>query len=250
MNRTCGRMRGTMKFLDIDSPLMQAMSKMADLMILNLLTLVCCLPIITIGASLTAMHYMTLKIVRNEECYIARGFFKSFKENFKQGTLIWLILLVLLIILTVDFFIINSSGTEFNAILMGLITVIAILVVFTTLYAFPVLARFRNTIRGTLKNALLMSIMQFPKTVIMIVVNLLPVILFLFVYPAIPIVLLFGLSVPAWVSAKLNNKLFKTLEDKFLESQTASETEIEKDGDDERIFKDELDNSLQDKSFQ
>lgn len=250
MNRTSGRMRGTMKFLDIDSPLMQAMSKMADLMILNLLTLVCCLPIITIGASLTAMHYMTLKIVRNEECYIARGFFKSFKENFKQGTLIWLILLVLLIILAVDFFIINSSDTEFNAILMGLITVIAILVVFTALYAFPVLARFSNTIKGTLKNALLMSIMQFPKTVIMIVVNMLPVILFLLVYPAMPIVLLFGLSVPAWVSAKLNNKLFRTLEDKFLESQTASETEIEKDGDDERIFKDELDNSLQDKSFQ
>lgn len=239
-----------MKFLDIDSPLMQALSKMADLMILNLLTLVCCLPIITIGASLTAMHYMTLKIVRNEECYITRGFFKSFKENFKQSTLIWLLLLVLLIILAADFFIINSSGIEFNAILLGLITVIEILVIFTALYVFPVLARFRNTIKGTLKNALLMSIMQFPKTIIMIIVNLIPVILFLFVYQAIPIVLLFGLSVPAWVSAKLNNRLFKRLEEKFLESQTESETETEKEEVDERIFKDELDDSLKDKSFQ
>lgn len=235
-----------MKFLDIDSPLMQAMSKVADLMILNLLTLVCCLPIITIGASLTAMHYMTLKIVRNEECYIARGFFKSFKENFKQSTLIWLLLLVLIIILAGDLFIIGSSDTEFNAIMQGFIVVAAILVVFTTLYVFPVLARFRNTIRGTLKNALLMSIVQFPKTILMIVVNLIPVILFLFAYPVIPLVLLFGLSVPAWVSAKLNNKLFKTLEDKLMESQTDEEDK----GDDERIFKDELDNTLQDKSLQ
>lgn len=232
-----------MRFLDIDSPLMQALSKMADLMLLNLLTLVCCLPIFTIGASLTAMHYMTLKIVRNEECYIARGFFKSFKENFKQSTLIWLLLLVLIIVLAGDLFIINTSGIEFNAIVQGLITVAAILVVFTTLYVFPVLARFRNTIKGTLKNALLMSIMQFPKTIIMIVVYLIPVILFLFVYQVIPIVLLFGLSAPAWVSAKLNNKLFKTLEDKFKESQAEEETEE----DDERIFRDELDESLQDK---
>lgn len=235
-----------MKFLDIDSPLMQALSKMADLMILNLLTLVCCIPIFTIGASLTAMNYMTLKIVRNEECYIARGFFKSFKENFKQSTLIWLLLLLLMIVLAGDIFIIGSSETEFNAIMQGFIVVAAILVVFTTLYVFPVLARFRNTIRGTLKNALLMSIVQFPKTILMIVVYLIPMILFLFAYPAIPFVLLFGLSVPAWVSAKLNNKLFKTLEEKLVESRTDEENK----GDDERIFKDELDNTLQDKSFQ
>ena len=235
-----------MRFLDIDSPLMQALSKMADLMILNLLTLVCCLPIFTIGASLTAMNYIALKIVRNEECYIVRGFFKSFKENFKQSTLIWLLLLVLIITLASDFFIINSSGMEINAIIQGFITVVAILLVFTMLYVFPVQARFRNTIKGTLKNALLMSIVQFPKTVLMLVVYLIPVILFLFVYQVIPIVLLFGLSVPAWVSAKLNNKLFKTLEEKLQESQTNEDDNVE----DERIFKDELDDSLKDKSFQ
>ena len=235
-----------MRFLDIDSPLMQALSKVADLMILNLLTLVCCLPIFTIGASLTAMNYIALKIVRNEECYIVRGFFKSFKENFKQSTLIWLLLLVLIITLASDFFIINSSGMEINAIIQGFITVVAILLVFTMLYVFPVQARFRNTIKGTLKNALLMSIVQFPKTVLMLVVYLIPVILFLFVYQVIPIVLLFGLSVPAWVSAKLNNKLFKTLEEKLQESQTNEDDNEE----DERIFKDELDDSLKDKSFQ
>ena len=82
-----------MKIFDLDSPLMQFLNKMADLLWLNILTFICCIPIVTIGASLTAMHYMALKMVRNEECYITRGFFKSFKENFRQATLIWLLLL-------------------------------------------------------------------------------------------------------------------------------------------------------------
>ena len=73
-----------MKFFDLDSPLMQVLNKVADLLWLNILTLICCIPIVTAGASLTAMNYMALKIVRNEECYITKGFFKSFKQNFKQ----------------------------------------------------------------------------------------------------------------------------------------------------------------------
>ena len=77
-----------MKFFDMDSPLMQGLGKMADLLWLNVLTLICCIPIVTIGASFTAMNYMALKMARNEECYITRGFFKSFRENLKQATLI------------------------------------------------------------------------------------------------------------------------------------------------------------------
>ena len=67
------------KFFDLDSPIMRTLNRLADLMWLNILTLLCCLPIITAGASLTAMHYVLLKMVRNEESYISRAFFKSFK---------------------------------------------------------------------------------------------------------------------------------------------------------------------------
>ena len=235
-----------MKFLDIDSPLMQALSKVADLLWLNVLTVICCIPIITAGASLTAMNYMAMKIVRNEECYISRGFFKSFKENFKQSTVIWLILLVVIAILAGDFFIINNSGIQFNVVMQTLICVAAIFVAFTAMYVFQVQAKFQNSIKGTLKNAFLMSIMQFPKTIVMMVAYLVPVFLFLYVYQVIPIVLLFGLSAPAWVSAKLNNKLFKKLEDRIREAQPVQETEQE----DERIFKDELEPALQDKTEQ
>ena len=85
---------------------MQGLNKMADLMILDLIALVCCIPIITIGASMTALHYMALKIVRNEEVYIVRGFWKSFKMNFRQATVIWLIQILVMLIMGLDDYIV------------------------------------------------------------------------------------------------------------------------------------------------
>ncbi len=230
-----------MKFLSLDSPLMQGLGKMADLMWLNVLTLICCLPVVTVGASLTAMNYMALKIARNEECYITRGFFKSFKENFRQATLIWLIILAVIAVLVGDFLIMGSSAAEFGALLRGVITAAAVLVVFTCMYVFPVLAKFENSIFRTLKNAFLMSLMQFPKTILMIIMYAVPLVVFFFVLQLMPLSLLFGLSAPAWGSAKLYNKLFKKLEDQILEA-SAPEGEPEED---ERIFRDELDPALE-----
>ena len=103
-----------MKIFDIDGPVIQFLNKMADLMLINILTMVCCIPIITAGAAFTAMHYMALKIVRDEECYITRGYFKSFRENFRQSTIIWLLLLLVAVILGMDFYIIEKSGIEFS----------------------------------------------------------------------------------------------------------------------------------------
>ena len=111
---------------DLDSPVMRFLSKMADLIILNLLAFVCCLPIFTIGASMTALHYVLLKIVRNEEGYVVRGFFKAFKSNFKQATVIWLILLAVLFVLLGDFMIFKYSGIVFPKWLQ--IALIAVLV--------------------------------------------------------------------------------------------------------------------------
>ncbi|MCM1058109.1 MAG: DUF624 domain-containing protein [Firmicutes bacterium] len=235
-----------MKLFSLDSPLMQVLNKIADLMWLNVLTLICCLPVVTIGASLTAMNYMTLKMARNEECYITRGFFKSFRENFKQATIIWLIFLLVIVVLGADF-IIMSGGSETGAgkVLWGVIMAVALLVVAAFLYVFPVLAKFDNTVFRTIKNALMMSLMQFPKTIVMLVAYAAPPVLFFAVPQVMPLCILFGLSAPAWLSAKLYSKFFKKLEDQVLAANPPAE---EEDGqEDERIFKDELDPALTEK---
>ena len=84
---------------NLDSTFMKYANKFADLMFLNMITIIFCIPIFTIGASLTAMHTMVLKIYRDEESYVIRGFFKAFKENFKQATIMWLLYLVMLLVL-------------------------------------------------------------------------------------------------------------------------------------------------------
>ncbi len=246
-----------MKFFDLESPLMQALGKMADLMWLNVLTMICCIPIITVGPALTAMHYTALRIVRNEEGYISKDYFKSFKENFKQATLIWLILLAFILILIGDFYIMRNSGLEFSTTMQTLLLVVVIIVMFTGVFIFPVQARFENTILNTIKNAFFIATLQFPKTILMMIMTVAPVVLFLFFPQITPIIFLFGFSAPAWVSAKLYNKFFQKLEDSMIlttdgEAQTEGETgdETEEAGEDERIFKDELDETLVERETQ
>lgn len=237
-----------MKFFNLDSPLMQALNKMADLMWLNILTMICCIPIITIGPAMTAMHYMALKIARDEECYITRDYFKSFKLNFRQGILIWLLMLFILVVLAGDFYIMNYSGLEFGTPLRIVLIVISFMVLFVMTFVFPVLAKFDNTVLRTIKNAFFIAILQFPKTILMMILSVAPVGLFLFFPQITPIIFLFGLSAPAWVSAKLYSKFFKKLEAQILENNAPEESQPEENAEDERIFKDELDESLAENS--
>ena len=240
-----------MKIFDLDSPLMNVLNKMADLMWLNILTLICCIPVITAGAALTSMHYVALKIVRNEESYITRSFFKSFKTNFRQATLIWLLLMLVAAILGGDYYIITKSGMQFSQVLVVLIMAAGVLVICTSLYVFPVLAKFDNTIMGTIRNAFIMSILQLPKTVVMFVMAFFPLIIYLVSLRLIPIIFLFGFSLPAYASYEniVPGQIFYTfiwkiqkLEDQLLsEQEPAPEISPEED---ERVFHDELDESL------
>lgn len=200
------------RFFNLDSPIMRFLGRVADLMILNLVTLVCCIPVVTIGASLTAMHYVLLKMVRNEESYIVRSFFKSFKVNFKQATIIWLIIMLFLGFFAADSMIIKYSGLEFPSAMKIALTALFMVVYMVVCYVFPVLSKFDNTVPKTMKNALFMAILSFPKTVLMMIVYLLPLAILYFSLMAVPFVFLFGISAPAYVAAMLYNGTFKRFE--------------------------------------
>ena len=153
-------------FFNMDNGLFRALGKLADLMLLNILFLVCSLPIFTIGASFTAMYYVTLKLAENEEGYIARGFLKYFK----QATIIWLILLFFGIVLVLDLLILKDSTGTFVTVLRVVITATMIIYALILLYVFPILARFYNSVKDTFKNAFIMAVVNLPRTFVMLVI--------------------------------------------------------------------------------
>ena len=179
-----------MKIFNLDSPLMVFLGKVADLMIINILTIICCIPIFTIGPALTAAHYVCLKMVRKEDTYIVRSYFKSFKENFKQGTIIWLIMLVALLILGGDYYIIAKSGLEFHKVLKIAIIVVGVILLMVMMKVFPTLAKFDNTIKATFKNAFFMALLQLPKVIVMAVLYAAPTVIAIFYYQAVPVVMI------------------------------------------------------------
>ena len=153
-----------MKFFSYESRFSQILLKLCYACYLNLLWFVCSIPIVTIGASTTALYYASLKIVRGEESYAGRMFFRSFKENFRQATQLWLILLGVGLFLGADGYILyhlrqSSTGTlaVIWTVILAVVIAAAVLYVIVLEYVFPLLASVSNTNRAMLKNSFLIG---------------------------------------------------------------------------------------------
>ncbi len=155
-----------------DNFILQFITKIVYSAYLNILWFICCIPIFTIGASTTALFYVTLKISKNEEGNITKAFFHSFRENFKQGTIIWLILLVLGILLGIDGYVFYHMRFEnvFWTIAAALFFVVLIIYAIILMYIFPLLSRFDNTIKAMFKNALIIGIRFLICTILMFII--------------------------------------------------------------------------------
>lgn len=197
------------KFFDMDSPVMKALSVTADLLVLNLLTLLCSIPVVTFGAAVTAMHDVTIRIVRGEEGYIFKGFFRAFAGNFKKGTLLGLLLLLCAALLAFDYW---AAAAYIPPMRIG-IAALAMIVLAAAFYAFALLARYENTFSGTLKNAVTLSIVWFPRTLGMVAFAAVFWLACRY-FPAVgaPLLLLFGLALPCYVNALLMKGVFDSLE--------------------------------------
>ncbi len=156
------------KLFRMDSPLMRFLTKIADLMVLNILFCVTSIPLITIGASWTALYSVTLKMVRDEEGSVSRSYFRSFRQNFRQATLLWLGGLVVLALLVLDIRVLNgmAEGTAPGLLRVG-VEILALLGIMVLQYLFPSLARFEASLADTLKNACMMALAHLPKTALM-----------------------------------------------------------------------------------
>ena len=201
------------KIFDYDNNFFAGISKVSDTIILNFLFVICSIPIVTIGASTTALYCVSMKSTRDEDVYAVKEFFKQFKQNFKESTIIWLILLLVASFIGLDFYMCSLMSNDILSTAFKFIfTLISIVIGFIVVYVFPLVARFENSIKNTLMNAVLMSIKHLPYTLIMLVLTLMPLGAFvLFGKYRGQIVFLdtcISFGVVAYINSMLLNKIF------------------------------------------
>ena len=200
-----------MKFFSYESKFSQLLLKLCYACYLNLLWFICSIPIITIGASTTALYYASLKLVRDEESHVGAQFFRSFLENFRQATVIWLILLGAGLFLAGDGYILyhlrqNTEGTLAVLWTLILAVVIAAAVVYVIVleYVFPLLASVSNSNRAMLKNSFLIGTHYLFATILVFAVHFA---MFFVVVAWFTPLIVFGEGLCALISAWLLNSI-------------------------------------------
>jgi uncharacterized membrane protein YesL len=148
-----------------DGRIFRFAAKVSNLFLLNILWLIFSIPIITMGAATSAVYYITLKMVKNEEGYIIKDFWYAFRQNLKQGIMIEFVLLVGGVILLGDIWYFLHLGNIFGYIFAAIFSIGLTIYVLTLIFIFPLLAKYSNTVFGTLKNAVLMSLTHLPSSI-------------------------------------------------------------------------------------
>ena len=166
------------KILGPDSPLFQFLSRVGELIIVNFFFLVCSVPVITVGASLAAMNKVAQNYALGLGPGVTRTFFRAFRDNFKQATVVWLAMAVIAAALAADLLLVNAylAGTTLF-LLRCLVLLLAIVLLAVCSYLFPLLVRYDNTLRQHIQNALLLAIVKLPRTLAVTVLNALPFVL-------------------------------------------------------------------------
>lgn len=194
-----------MKFLSYDSRFSQFLLKLTYGCWLNLLWAACSLPLVTIGASTTALYCVTLKIAEEKDTGLTRSFFESFKKNFVQATRIWLIMVLIGILIGVDAYAVNhlrSATTGALAVMwtlnMALIICASIVYVVVLMYIFPLLSRFDNTDLAMFKNSLLLGLHYLFATIMVFAIHFA---MFFLIVAAFTPMIIFGIGTTALASS-------------------------------------------------
>lgn len=202
-------------FLAYDSPVSQVLFKICTCCCLNALWLLCSLPIVTMGAATTALYCVSIKLVRGSEGAVYKQFFRSFKENFKQATQLWLILLTAGIFLAVDAYVLyhlrlTTTGpmAVFWTVLFAAIIAASIVYAILMAYTFPLLSYFDNTNRAMLLNSLRVGVSYLFVTLVIFGIH------FLVAYVTINIftpLAMFGMGLCAMGSSYFLSNVFYTI---------------------------------------
>ncbi|MCI8795425.1 MAG: YesL family protein [Dorea sp.] len=192
--------------------ILNGLSKIGDMLILNFIYVLSCIPIITIGASTTALYYTTLKMAENNESYVWRDYWKAFKSNLKQATVIWLIVFAGWAVIALDFLIAGGLSMQLGTVVAIGVVIVAVFMGILGLYVFPLLARFDNTVVKTMKNAVMIAIRHLPSTILIALIHAAPLLVAFVSIEAFLkgfiVIMLFAASPLAYLESKLFVKVF------------------------------------------
>ena len=202
------------KFFGSGNPVMRFLSRLVDLAILNIMTVIYAIPVVTAGAALTAMNYVLLHLYRRDETYVTRMFRKSFRDNLKQGIPLGLIVLFTAVITATDLWAMHASGSRMMTLMMIIITVIAGFLFVTFVYMFALQSRYENTVKGTIVNAFRLALANLPRTVLMMVIWIIWILVMVYLHRAALLAfLLYGFSLPGYLCTMLYEPVFVRLEE-------------------------------------
>lgn len=213
-----------MRLFSSDSLLSKTLSLIGDIVTLHFIWLFCSLPVFTIGASTTALYYAMMKRIRTEEGYVAKNFMRSFKENFRQGTILWLLLVCLGILFATDFQISRSIGGAAGKCMTAACAVFLVPYILTCLYIFPILAKFENSIFRNVKNALIMGFKHFFLSLFLLIICATFSLLALIFPPFIGLLICCGAGLHCYISSNIFIYIFR----QYLPKE--ADSDIEKSG--------------------
>lgn len=200
-----------MKFFSVDSPLYRFLSKLLDVIRLNFLWIIFSVPLVTIGASTVAALSVALKMADDEEGYIGRSFLKAFRENWKQGTALWLITAVALYAIYLDFqFFEALEGNPMIFLLVGILSIVV--VVSALLYAYPLAARYENSLFRTIQNSIDITRRYVGRTLFLVFVLFLEFVLFQFNGTMLFFAILLGPGFMIYTVAAFSKRTFLLIE--------------------------------------
>lgn len=166
-------------FLSPDSKFMQVVSRITDLIALNIVFLVTCLPVFTVGTAWASLYSVCFRIFRNREGGLLKSYFRGFRDNFKQGCALWLLELLVCVPGAAYFDTFWRMDGPARYLFVVFFTVL-VLAVFVFCWAFPWISQFRNDFATVLRNSLILSVSHLPRSIFLVLIQLLPLGMFLF----------------------------------------------------------------------
>ena len=204
-----------MRIFNIDSPFMRLLSDISDLIVLNLLWLLCCLPVITIGASTSAMYYVAFRFVQHKGGSIRQEFLRAFRQNFKSATILTIIAILFIAVEGTVFYLLYFLKIPGRSVLLGIQIVQVLLLSLSSVYWFPQVAKFENTTKQYIINSFILMLRNLLKTFLILLLNVLPFILLIIAPDAFVGIatgwLVIGGALISCANAKLMMRIFKPM---------------------------------------